>query len=331
VRPFLSLLRASSHGLRRHEVLIQVRGAKQGSSLVTDNADQRRANLVDKIAIHERSRVFYMPGFDPPPADADLAVERVSLHLPSTLSPDERCRFCRPELVDAEEELRYSSMCDAFAELLRQLLIRTFLHRFKAREATGVRMKTRARDTLAGVSRRVDASASAYRRHRHAYKILHGPEPQGWERTHRHLSATDIRGLSEKAVSDHELEDRYRAKRLAEALATVIRTSKAATDGIAMDIDDERPDSSPSGAQVDESDVEDSEDESAEDPVDAEAEEAELVAEVAEACRLAGEDGLGEGRRKLSWVWLVGLQFEDFEDTKLLDGELTPPCLTPDD
>jgi hypothetical protein len=46
----------------------------------------------------------------------------------------------------------------------------------------------------------------------------------------------------------------------------------------------------------------------------------EAIADIWEAWRLAGSEGLGEGKRKLSWVWVMGLQFENLEDNTLLDG-----------
>jgi hypothetical protein len=125
--------------------------------------DQRRASLLDKIAIYKRSRAFYMPGFDPPPQDADLPAERVPLHLPSSISILQRARLCRVGLIDAETEIRLSAMGDAVVDLLRHLQTRTFLQRYNAQEATGVQKKTRTRSTIAGVSRRVNASAFAYR------------------------------------------------------------------------------------------------------------------------------------------------------------------------
>jgi hypothetical protein len=137
----------------RHQVAVEARSAHKGSSLVNDNADQRRASLLDKIATHERSRAFYMPGFDPAPQDADQPAERVPLHLPSSISVLERARVCRVGLVDAETEIRLSAMGDSVIDLVWHLQTRTFLHRYNAQETTGVQTKTRARDTIAGVSR----------------------------------------------------------------------------------------------------------------------------------------------------------------------------------
>jgi hypothetical protein len=64
----------------------------------------------------------------------------------------------------------------------------------------------------------------------------------------------------------------------------------------------------------------DSDGEDDEETFEAEAEQADDVANIAEACRLAGAEGVGEGKRKLSWIWVVGLKFENLEDNRLLDG-----------
>jgi hypothetical protein len=37
--------------------------------------------------------------------------------------------------------------------------------------------------------------------------------------------------------------------------------------------------------------------------------------------KIAGPLGLGEGRRKLSWIWLTGLQIEDIVDDQLTDSK----------
>jgi hypothetical protein len=153
------------NGTYRHQVTIEAQSSEKGLSLATNNAGQRQTSLMNKLALHEQSRTFYMPGFEPPPQDADLLAEAVSLHLPSSLTPAQQSCFCWPGLVQAEQDIRLSAMDDGLVDLVRQLQTRTFLHQYKARDTTGVQMKTQARDLVAGVSCRVDASAATYRRH----------------------------------------------------------------------------------------------------------------------------------------------------------------------
>jgi hypothetical protein len=142
-----------------------VRSANKGTLLASDNIDQRRAALAAKLATHERARAFYMPGHVPSAPNPDEQAERAPLYLPSMLRAANRARHCRDGLVDAETEIRLASMSDALDDLLRHLQTRTFIQRFKARNVQGVQGNTRAQDSIAGVSRRVDAAATAYRRH----------------------------------------------------------------------------------------------------------------------------------------------------------------------
>jgi hypothetical protein len=131
---------------------------------VDDNIEQRQASLSQKIAALEQARAFYMPGFVPPaPATTtEVTVDHVSLHLPSLFKKAERQRHCSPELIKAETDIRLAAMANALEDLLRQLRARTFVRRFSARNIQGVRGGTRSRDSIAGISRRVDAAAAAY-------------------------------------------------------------------------------------------------------------------------------------------------------------------------
>jgi hypothetical protein len=280
----------------RYQSRVEIRDALRGTPLASDNVEQRRASLEAKIRIHEQARVFYMPDFVPPPSDADVPVERVSLHLPSSLGSDKRKRFFPPALVQAERDIRLAAMADALEDLLRQLRARTFLQRFSARNIQGKRAGTRSRSSIAGITRRVDAAAAAYRRHRAAYKTLTGADRDGWERIFRPLTAADVRGLSEKAISDEELHERYRITELAKALAHVARTtSQDAVEDPAPDEDDQ-PDMVDEPTLLDDDLMESS------------------MGGLAEAV------APGEGTRKLSWIWVAGLQLEDVEDPQLTDG-----------
>jgi hypothetical protein len=261
--------------------------------------EQRRASLVPKLRAHERARVVHMPDFSPPSTAATTEPEHQPLYLPSGLLGKERTRVCPLPVAHAEGDLRRSSMATAFEDLLRYLVTHTFLHRHRVQNLTGVRANTRARDGIGGVSRRVDGSAAAYRRHRMAYKKLVGPDPDGWEDSFKPLTANDVRGLSEKAISDDEIDARYRATRLAKALANVnrIRSTKQEQPPLvggsrsALGVEDEAGD-----------------------------EEAGLVPiDMGEPGDLADALAPGEGTRKVSWIWMAGLQVHNGNDTHLTD------------
>jgi hypothetical protein len=156
-----------------------------------------------------------MPDYTSPATDALISAEQTPLHLPSLFSTTQRAHDCPVPLVKAETKVRHSSMATSIEDLIRHLTTCTFLHRDRVKNVTGVHANTRARNVIACVSRRVDASAGAYRRHRVAYKILFGSAPAGWEIDFRPLTSADVRGLSEKAVSDEGIQAWYWATKLA--------------------------------------------------------------------------------------------------------------------
>jgi hypothetical protein len=309
----MSLLTSAERDPNRHELAVEVLSASKGTSLVTDNVKQRRAALKAKLAVHAQARSFYMPAFNPArlaaDSDLDLAPEKTPLHLPSSLSSKAREKFCRPGLIDAEIELRRNAMEDVLADLIRHLQARTFVLRFKVRNVTGVRANTRIQDGIAGISRRVDTSAAAYRRHRKAYKQLVGPGPTGWEAQYKPLTSSDVRGLSEKAVTAYELQERSRVLELSQALANVIQSDSQVTAAQLLaakaNLDLAAANAS---AAMDADDLSD-DDDIQPDPI-------EMASN-----RLAEAVGPGEGTRKVSWIWLAGLDRGDLDDPHLSDGE----------
>jgi hypothetical protein len=286
----------------RHHARIEIRDASQGSSLVDDNIEQRQAALSQKMAAFEQVRAFYMPGFVPPVSDADKPADKVSLYLPSSFKTlAERSKSCSPELIQAEMDIRFAAMADALEDLLRQLRARTFVRRFSIRNVKGQRGGTRSRDSIASISRRVDAAAAAYRRHRIAYKTLAGQDKDGWEATFRPLSATDVRGLSEKALTEQELHERYRTTQLALALANIRKTTpQLARDPATTSTTDNNDD------DLDDNDTD-------------------ADADIMNGTHggLADSTAPGEGRRTISWIWVAGLSMENVNEPQLSDGVLS--------
>jgi hypothetical protein len=290
----------------RYQLSMEISGAKTGLSLVSDNVQQRTKAVTTKLLSHKKARTFYMPGFTAPAKDATTPVERTLLHLPSSLSLAKRDRLCRPGLIDAEQEIRLASLGDALADLTRHLRTRTFLLRYKAKEATGVRTGTRLRDLVAGVSCCIDAAAAGYHRHRIAYKALTGAGD--WEKTYQHLTASDVRGLSKKEVTKQEHQERYCARKITVALANVIAAGGRVSqdqvdDALGVDLEDEHDDAAGTI------------------PPDVELERIDNHAPLVKAARLLAKKlGPGEGRRKLLWIWMGGLYIEDVADDQLTDG-----------
>jgi hypothetical protein len=278
--------------------MAEAMAAAKSSSLVNDNVKQRRAKLTPKLLAHEKARCFYMPNFTPPTVDALISAKCTPLHLPSLFSVTRCPCDCPLAVVQAKIEVRHSSVATSIKDLIRHLTTRTFLHQDWVKNAIGVHADTQVCDVISGVSRRVDASAGAYRRHQVAYKKLVGPAPVGWEIDFKLLTSADVRGLSEKAVSDKEILAWYRATKLAEVLTNIncFQTTEAQTPVQAADND-----------QTD-------------DPGDAEA--GLVPINSAEPGVLTEALAPGEGTRKISWIWVAGLKLHDGKDTQLTDGWL---------
>jgi hypothetical protein len=236
-----------------------------------------------------------MPGYLPPRGDSEKSAEEVPLRLPSSFNSSDREIWCRVDVIEAEVLVRLASMSSSLEDLIRSLTTRTFVYRFKVKNITGRRAHTRAQDGLTTVGRAVDAAAGAYHRHHTAYKSL-GAGSKGWEKLYRLLTSADVRGLSEKALSEQELQDCYRATELAKALATVVRSSdKSAASTTMKDVEDE---------------LEEEEEEEEDNGV---------PVEMFEPRETAAALAPGEGRRRVPWIWAVGLQTNG--DQQLTDGK----------
>jgi hypothetical protein len=120
-------------------------------------------------------------------------------------------------------------------------------------------------------------------------------DKNGWEATFRPLTALDICGLSEKAISKEELHEQYRTTKLMEALASIQKSVQPPTAGdTIMDVDDaavDRDSNNPLGTPC-----------------------IHLVSEFTDIV------GPGKGKQMVSWIWHAGLQYEDVNDPQLSNG-----------
>jgi hypothetical protein len=126
------------------------------------------------------------------------------------------------------------------------------------------------------------------------------------------LSAQDVRGLSERAVSEHKMMECYHAKALAEALASIFRSADpvdlpalAAGIKVAALVHDLQANIPNDGEDEDKGD----------------AKNIEEIAPLAQAaCLLAKKAVTGEGHGKILWIWVSSLQLEDVNNPQLTDG-----------
>ncbi|KII83256.1 hypothetical protein PLICRDRAFT_119572 [Plicaturopsis crispa FD-325 SS-3] len=181
-----------------------------------------------RTALHKKIRRFlvlqqvYMPRLPavlpatvPTPQDGGGAImdaENVDIHMPSSLDDAPRTAACAAGLADIEERLRFAESIETLEELRRHLRTRTYMNRFKIKNVTGVRANTRARVSQGSVDEQTFQCKIRYQQSRAAYLRLHGPGP--WEKELQVLKDEDVRGLNERALTQQEIDDRDRIRRL---------------------------------------------------------------------------------------------------------------------
>jgi hypothetical protein len=206
--------------------------------------------------------------------------ELTRVALPSSLSPEYRVYHSTPALLRIEEQLREAAARDALGTVRRHLRTRIVLNTWRHSNVRGVKSSTRLGDALRGVGRRTNRAANEYRRHRAALLALRGPG--AWENELKELQQCDLRGINERALKDNELAERQRVSELTDAINAANTTTNTTTASI-----------SPSGSSphndnfdIDELDV----------------------------GGVSTDGQLGEGYRRLSWIWTTGLSAKDMAD-----------------
>ncbi|KIP01466.1 hypothetical protein PHLGIDRAFT_80565, partial [Phlebiopsis gigantea 11061_1 CR5-6] len=184
----------------------------------SSRTDRRRALRKKIIMLRDLQRVF-MPllsstvCFAPNGAieDADggatQEVEHVPLFLPSHPALESsRSAICDKTVIDVEMRLREAQAHEALDDLRHQLRIRTFANKYKKQQITGQRMNLRARKWQQTIDERAASCAARYRVAREALLRLRGPGD--WEKSLKPLHDEDIRAINDRALTQHELEER---------------------------------------------------------------------------------------------------------------------------
>lgn len=141
--------------------------------------------------------------------------EKMRLFMPSELSTAKgRLAACVSGVCEAESKLRTAEANDALFGLRAGLRTRTATNRFKIKNITGQAPNTRARDIQHQIDIRIHMDKLRYRYARKALLQLQGPGE--WERELQELNDRDVRGLNERALTEHELyeQERFREKGL---------------------------------------------------------------------------------------------------------------------
>lgn len=171
---------------------------------------EQRTTVRRQLAKFRSLQAVYQPELAAITTPSDDDVANVSLHLPSSLSPDVRAS-CAPKLVLMEKELRLGQCYDALFSLRLYLHSRSRMLKDKYLNIHHQGPNTRSRESLGRVSARISTCVAKYRAARAALDAL-DPDPMAvWRRDFLTLHEKDIRGMSEPKPPDHPDPERAKA------------------------------------------------------------------------------------------------------------------------
>ncbi|KAL0565089.1 hypothetical protein V5O48_016945 [Marasmius crinis-equi] len=139
--------------------------------------------------------------------------ETMQLFLPSSLPTQERYLICPPELIDAEDQLRWGQCFDTLARLRIQLQARTVAYKDMSRMTPSQGLWTRLDTLRHQIETKIKALVVTYRASRKALKAIRGEGE--WSDVLRELKDGDIRGITERVLKEKEKEDWEWAQRVA--------------------------------------------------------------------------------------------------------------------
>lgn len=164
---------------------------------------RERANaLRRRIETWQQVQLLYIPALAVIRARSDHTISLVEkpylmrLLLPSSLPSIVTCDI---KLYNYEWQLRNAQASDALAELRHHLQLRSHMYFHKDRFVRGQSANTRARNLIARVNTKVDASATKYRTSRKALVKLAAKMGKGaaWQDRLKVLNPVDIRQMAE--------------------------------------------------------------------------------------------------------------------------------------
>ena len=145
----------------------------------------------------------------PNPSSPDVIEEKPEgcrLPLPSSFSLDQRQLAYSQADIEAERDLRHADAHETLTKLRRQLRVRTFLNRFKKQNIRGQVSSTRAHTLQGQVDEKIRGLVLRYRHARTCYLALADDSHPADSRL-RELRDEDVRGLSDRLLKKHELEE----------------------------------------------------------------------------------------------------------------------------
>jgi hypothetical protein len=199
----------------RRDLYLDVKEKRAPTLLQAASFQERRVSIRKKIQYFRELQIDYMPGLravlnNPNILDdtPDTLAECIRLHLHSELSSSDRDRACAEGIADIEARVRHADASEALDDLRRYLRTRTFLNKWRVKNVSGQHRGTRARGLQHNIDVKVQSAKTRYRHSRNAHFILKGHGD--WEQVLKVLKDEDVRALNERALTQHEKDDRVR-------------------------------------------------------------------------------------------------------------------------
>ena len=131
--------------------------------------------------------------------------EVIPLFLPSSLPENKRSWVCIAGIQEIEDRLHFAQASESLNKLRCQLMKCTYASRYKLRNVSGQRHYTRFRTLQEHTESKIRSACRQYTTARSAILVLRGPGI--WEQTLQVLRPHDVRGLSEKALTEEEQQE----------------------------------------------------------------------------------------------------------------------------
>lgn len=168
------------------------------------NIQTRRTSLIRRISRIRETQTSYMPFVlrllsEIPSIDRSTP-EQIPLMLPSSLDTVVREKI--PELCQIESEIREAQCAEILSKLRAQLRTRQVAYMHTSRTAIGHKHWTESRELQQSIELRIKLLRTQYENARKRLLTLRGPG--AWQETYRELKGSDVRSISERALSDEE-------------------------------------------------------------------------------------------------------------------------------
>ena len=131
--------------------------------------------------------------------------ELIPLYLPSSLPASKRSWVCISGVQEIEDRLRFGQASEALNKLRCQLMKRTYASRYKVRNVSSQRHYTQFQTLQEHTKSKIKSACRQYTTSQSAILALQGPGV--WEQTLQELHPYDVRGLSEKALTEEERQE----------------------------------------------------------------------------------------------------------------------------